>query len=266
MPIFGQCRLCLKEGPLQDSHFIPKAAYRLVRGEGKNPHPLLAQANSAIRTSAQMRAHALCRDCEQRLHEGGEDTFFRYCYRDSEGFRLLEMLRRAPALLQSPKAAVYVVPSADEKTIEQIGYFGVSLFWKSSVQAWNDGTGPAASIPLGPYEERFRRFLMQEGNFPAEAAIVIEVSDESNRLIRVVGTPFTMKKATNHVHCVHICGVRFNLMVGQRMPQALKQLCAFRRSPKIVLVSKNEESDMATLYRDLLTTLAQTSDPQGHPR
>src|ERR1700680_4554463 len=231
MPVIGQCRLCLKEGLLQDSHFIPQAAYRLVRGEGKNPHPLVVQTDKAVQTSVQMRAHVFCRDCEQRFHERGEDTFFRYCHRDSEGFKLLATLRKTAPVLESTSAAVYVVCSTDDAIVEQIGYFGVSLFWKSSIHSWNDGTRPVPSIPLGPYQERFRRFLLGEEPFPTGAALVIEVSDASNRLIRAFGTPGTMKKGTNHVHWIHVCGIRFNLMVGQRIPRELHQLCAFKPSP-----------------------------------
>ncbi len=261
--VIGRCRLCLKDARLQHSHFIPQAAYKLVRGEGKNPHPLVLQTDKAIQTSAQMRAHVFCRDCEQRFHEYGEDTFFRYCHRDSESFKLLAMLRKTPPVLQSEAAAVYIISPTDDATVEEIGHFGAGLFWKSSVHAWNDGTGPSPPIPLGPYQEQFRRFLLGEVPFPTDAALVIGVSDESNRLSRSFGTPGTMKKETNHVHWVHICGVRFNLMVGQRMPRQLRELCAFKPSRKIVLVSKNEESDMATLYRKLLITLAQKGTRPG---
>jgi hypothetical protein len=261
MATMGRCRLCRNEAELQDSHFIPQAAYRLVRGEGKNPHPLVVQSNKVMQTSVQMRAHMFCRDCEQRFHLGGEDTFFRYCHREFEGFKLLAMLKTTLPVLENANVAVYVVPSTDDVVVEQIGYFGISLFWKSSIHAWNDGTRPVASISLGPYQERLRRFLLGEEPFPTDAALVVEASDENNRLIRAFGSPGTMKKQTNHVHWIHICGIRFNLMVGQRLPPELKRLCAFKPSPKIVLVSKNEESDMATLYRDLLVTLAEKATP-----
>ena len=167
-----------------------------MRGEGRNPHPLVVQTDMAIQTSAQMRAHVFCRDREQRFHERGEDTFFRYSYRDSERFRLLAMLRKAAPVLESPSAAVYVVSSVDEGTIEQLGYFAVSLFWESSIHSWNDGTRPAPSIPLGPYQERLRQFLLDEEPFPNDAALVIEASDKSNRLIRTFGTqPFLERSA-----------------------------------------------------------------------
>ena len=128
MAVIGRCRLCLNEAVLLDSHFIPQAAYRLVRGEGKNPHPLVVQTDKAMQTSVQMRAHLFCRDCEQRFHECGENTFFRYCHRESEGFKLLAMLRETLPVLESTNAAVYVVSPTADATVEQIGYFGVQSF------------------------------------------------------------------------------------------------------------------------------------------
>lgn len=260
MPVAGQCRLCLKEGMLQDSHFIPQAAYRLMRSKGKNPHPVVAQKEQATRTSAQMRAHVFCRDCEQRFHKNGEDTFFRYCYRGPGRFKLLQTIRATAPVLEDARVAVHIPSPPNCAVLEEIGYFGVSVLWKSACYAWNNGSGHLPSIPLGPYQEQLRRFLLGEEPFPASASLVIEVSDENNRLIRAFGTPGTIKKETNHVHFIHVCGIRFNLMLGKRMPPQLKQLCAFKPPPKIALISKNEESDMAKLYRDILVTLGKTRD------
>lgn len=259
MAIFGRCRLCFEEAPLQDSHFIPQAAYRLVRGGGRNPHPIVVQTDNAVQTSVQMRKHLLCGECEQRLHRLGEDTFFRLCYRGPGKFRLLDALRANKPLLTDHKRDVYVIDDSLVTDFEQVGYFGTSLFWKSSVHAWNDGNRPVPSIPLGVYEEQFRQFLVGIEPFPEDAALVIEVSDEANRLIQMVGTPGTLKHPTNYLHWIHLCGVRFNLFVGQRMPARLKNFCAFRRSPKIALVAKDQESEIVNLYRDLLVVLAQKS-------
>src|SRR5690349_11649502 len=117
MPVHGRCRLCLREAQLQDSHYIPQAAYRLVRGEGKNPHPLVVQTDKVLQTSLQMRAHAFCQDCEQRFHQGGEDTFFRYCHRESDGFRLLAALRKTLPVLENASTAAYVVAPEENGAI-----------------------------------------------------------------------------------------------------------------------------------------------------
>ena len=259
MKIRGQCRLCLNEADLRDSHFIPKAAYRLVRGQGTNPHPLVVQTDMVLQTSAQTRAHLLCHECEQRLSRNGENAFFQYCYRGPGKFKLLPLLLSTPPALEDDNGAVYAVPETTAQVIEQIGYFGLSIFWKSSIHAWSDGISTIPSISLGPYQERFRRFLLGQELFPSTAALAVEVSEESNRLIQVVGTPGSLKNATNYVHWVHICGIRFNLVVGQRMPSSLNLFCVFKASPKIIVLSKNQEAEMSSLYRGFLKALVSKS-------
>lgn len=55
----GKCRLCLNDAELRDSHFIPQAAYKRVRGQGANPHPVVVHGRKVIQTAAQTRAHLL---------------------------------------------------------------------------------------------------------------------------------------------------------------------------------------------------------------
>ena len=72
----GLCRLCQNDAELRDSHFIPQAAYKRVRGQGVNPHPIVIHGRKVIQTAAQTRAHLLCNACEQLFPTQGEDTFF----------------------------------------------------------------------------------------------------------------------------------------------------------------------------------------------
>jgi hypothetical protein len=268
MEVTGQCRLCLKQGPLRDSHFIPKAAYRLVRGEGGNPNPFVVRPKKAVQTSGQTRAHLLCHECEQRLCKRGEDTFFRNCYRGPGKFRLLTALRRQRPLVEDNEFARYAVPESEVVTVEQIGYMGVSLFWKSSAHSWRDEDGTVQSISLGsPHQENFRQYLLGEKEFPQHAALMVEVSDESNRLIPVFGTPISSKWPTHYLHWIDICGIRFDLIVGSRMPKQLKELSVFRPGQKCVLVAKRQEAMLAKDYHQLLTALSRPSagKPQSSP-
>lgn len=257
----GRCRLCLNQAELQDSHFIPQAAYRLVRGEGKNPHPLHLQEGKVVQTSAQSRAHLLCRLCEQRLHQNGENTFFRYCYRRPGEFRLLEALRCTVPLIETDRIAIHAVPISEAATIEQIGFMGASVFWKAAAHSWQNQGHRTSPISLGTrYQEEFRRFLLSQSPFPDAASMIVELSSEKNRLISVVGTPASSKFPTHFVHWLDICGIRFDLVVGRRMPVGLKNLSVFRAGTKCVLVAKQQESVMASDYRDLLQVLADSAE------
>jgi hypothetical protein len=257
MEIIGRCRLCLDERSLRNSHFIPQAAYKLVRGKGKNPHPLLVRADTVIQTSAQTRAHLLCDVCEQRLCKSGEDAFFRNCYRGPGKFRLLQMLREGTPVFEDDEAAIYIIPDSEQSTIYGIGYMGLSVLWKAAAHRWRDQDGTITPVSLGsPYQEQVRQFLLGEGPFPEHASMVVEVSDENNRFVAVVGTPASSKFPKNYLHWIDICGIRFNLLMGSRMAPHLKELSVFRLGQKCVLVAKRQEARLATDYRQSLTVLA----------
>ena len=65
MSVIGQCRLCLRtDSELQDSHFLSKGIYRILRDAGaKNPDPFLITAGSSVQTSKQLKKHLLCKEC-----------------------------------------------------------------------------------------------------------------------------------------------------------------------------------------------------------
>jgi len=101
---------------------------------------------------------------------------------------------------------------------------GLSVPWKSAAHAWQGRGSTIPSISLGsPYQEQVRQYLLSTGPFPEHAAMVVEVSDENNRLIAVIGTPASSKWPTHYVHWIDICGIRFNLFVGPRMPHAIRR-------------------------------------------
>jgi hypothetical protein len=255
--VIGQCLLCRNQAELRDSHFIPQAAYKLARGVGKSPHPIVLQVDSVVQTSAQVRAHVLCHDCEQCLSQNGEDAFFRYCYRGPGKFKLLHILLSQDPIEDYEEFAVYAVPKSENSVIEQIGYMGLSVLWKSAAYAWKDTNGTISSISLGsPYQEQIRQFLLKAAGFPDNIAIAVQVSDESNRLIAVVGTPATKKWPTHYLHWIDLCGITINLLVGARMPPQIKQLCVLRQGQKCVLVEKRQEAILAMTYHEHLMALA----------
>lgn len=253
MEVVSQCALCLKTARLQDSHFIPKAAYKLVRGNGQNPHPLVLQTDTAMQTAAQTRAHLLCYDCEQRFHKNGENTFFKYCYRGDGTFKLLERIQTGIPVLDQHNYSVYNVPLSNNADIEAVGYFAASIFWKSAVCVWKDAGMSIPSISLGrQYQEEFRKYLLGEFPFPTNAALIVEVSDKRNRLISAFGTPQSTKLQTYYNHWIDIFGIHFNLLVGAHLPSQLRGMSILNSGQKRVLLTKDKEGEMVENYRDLL--------------
>lgn len=97
--IQSRCRLCLGVKPLQNSHLLPKALYRLLRTAGKkNPSPVWFNRNSAWTSSSQFADQLLCSDCEQLFHRNGEDWVLRQCNRGKGRFCLQDEVFRIPSL------------------------------------------------------------------------------------------------------------------------------------------------------------------------
>lgn len=118
MKVVGWCLLCRNEAELQDSHFIPQGAHKRVRGDRRNPHPIVIQSGKAVQSAAQTRAHLLCHDCEGRFSNNGENAFYRNCYRGSGKFRLLQVLRALKSMLEDERFAVYALPESENSVIE----------------------------------------------------------------------------------------------------------------------------------------------------
>jgi hypothetical protein len=65
---------------LEDSHFLSAGIYRILRDDTeKNPNPWLLTKNATVQTSRQLKAHLLCRSCEERFTKNGENWVLRHC-------------------------------------------------------------------------------------------------------------------------------------------------------------------------------------------
>lgn len=85
------CGLCREVRPLCRSHLLPRAFYRLLRGNGAenpnpNPHFLTREFDQQI--PSQAADYLLCDVCEQMFRRNGEDWVLRHCYRGHGIFRL----------------------------------------------------------------------------------------------------------------------------------------------------------------------------------
>jgi len=254
----GICRLCLKERELKNSHFISKAAYKhLLGGDGKNQNPYLVNEQLSVQTSNQITAHAFCAECEDRFNKCGETTFFQYCYQSDGTFRLLDELRKMPPIEENKTHIVYRVPDSLSNIIPQLAYFGTSIFGRSAAFPWKLRGKLIDGIQLGKrYQEEFRKFLLHEDSFPTNAALVIELSVENNRLVNLFNTPSRTNEAGIHQYWFFIAGFHFRLFVGARIPSDARLLSIYRPDEQLLPVAKNKEAYMGNM---LLTHLKKSS-------
>ena len=223
----GKCKLCLSDGvQLQRSHFIPKAAYRLLLDRtAKNPRPFLISNKSIVQTNEQLTAFLLCRDCEQRFHRNGESWFLSYCLREN-GFRLQDMLAARTPIASQPGTDVYYLSRIPEINVSALGYFAASIFWRGSIHRWV--AGASFAVKLGPYGELFRQYLIGEADFPKDASLQCAVLKGEGQYSRLITEPHGERKDTYHRFKFTMGGLSFALLVGKLMPGLLREYCLVR--------------------------------------
>lgn len=170
--IVAPCRLCLEVRDIQDSHILPKWVYRraVARKQGAPPspvaQPIRLDGRTAVATNTQASEHLLCKACEHRL--GLWDDYASKITRQADG--------RFPALdgalvgevVEPGGVRLGLAPGIDG---ELLARFVCSVIWRASITSWREFD----RVSLGPFEERFRRFLLGEASLPEEARLVLKL-------------------------------------------------------------------------------------------
>ena len=221
----GTCPLCLRNGQeLQDSHFQPAGVYRVLRSETEdNPNPFRFNDRGVFQDSKQVRDYLLCWDCEQRLSKNGENWFLAHCWR-KDSFRLASMLDSASPQLVYPRTHVYHADKILNLSVSSLTYFGVSMFWRASVHRWEGSRG----ISLGSYEERFRKYLMDEASFPEHCALLVSVPMSVTPIAGLLLAPYGGRRDGYHFYKLVVLAVSFFLLVGKHIPAEQRRLCFVR--------------------------------------
>lgn len=221
-PVFGLCKLCLKQEQLCESHLMPKALY----APGRKGIQYATRLQSG-QNPEHLKAHLLCSDCEQRFNKLGEWEVLRWLAPKARNkFPLHERLRVALPCGNTPRLAVYEGSEVGVDA-EKFAYFTISVAWRRSIHEWCgfDGT-PLPQWNLGVFGEQMRTFLSGEAGFPPDTAIMVIVcSDEYTR-------QFWTAPSTDVVHnCLGFefiaRGVYFRGLMGHHLhPDFHKVSCA----------------------------------------
>ena len=234
----GPCRLCQSDADLQDSHFLPKAFFKLLLKRSKaagqaNANPVVFNKAVALQTSAQVTDYLLCSGCEDRFSKNGEKWMIENCWRASDEFRLRETLERVEPICEW-KSGVRVFDGAaiGDANVAKLVYFAASVFWRGSTHEWRAiaGTKPLR-LELGSLEDMLRRYLLGEADFPADSSLVVTVSsstdDGANELVL-----FPWKSNDENGLCQYrfvIPGVAFQLFAGEKIPLGIAALSTAHR-------------------------------------
>jgi hypothetical protein len=154
MPI-GKCKLCLQTKELQNSHYLPKGAYKINRAPAlKNASPVVLSNDQLLQSSAQLSDYLLCSDCEQRFSKNGEAWVLGSVPRNyGEKFPILDALNAEVPLLTDGDTKFYAGAKVKSLDMEKIAYFAISVFWRGAVHQWKSSLrSEAPDVHLCAYE------------------------------------------------------------------------------------------------------------------
>jgi hypothetical protein len=226
MAVLGKCRLCLHDRvELQDSHYLSKGIYKRLHSEdSKNPHPVLITKTGTVQKSSQLKTRLFCKVCEDRLNSGGETWVLNHCLQADGSFPLRDILSSRAPDLQSPgvPTKIYSAQGIPEINVAKLAYFAASIFWRGSVHGWNDdGSIP---IDLGPFQERFRKYMLGEESYPRDACLWVYVR-EKGRLEQLTFTPTQGRADGLHTCRFPMPGLAFLLIVSKNTPATHRNIC-----------------------------------------
>lgn len=234
----GKCKLCLADDvELQESHFLSKGIYRALRvnlGTG-NPNPWQITPEGAVQTSKQVWAHLLCAECELRFSKFGEDWIFRNGLKHNGSFRLASVLAASPfAIDSSGMTRVYRAAGITKVNVPALTYFAASMFWRASVHPWKlDGTTP---VPLGPFEEPLRQYLMGETEFPVDMTVAVVVRLPSD-ISHFTHEPMGEWRGQLLVAKFPMPGFAFSITAGVDIPAHFRRMCFVRGDGNPIFMS-----------------------------
>jgi hypothetical protein len=116
-----------------------------------------------------------------------------------------------------------------------LSYFAASMFWRASVYPWNeDGSIP---VPLGPFREPFRQYLMGLAHFPQHCVLWVAVR-EGKELDRLTHPPIGERREKYHVHILPMPGFGFSLTVSKYLPASYRRMCFVRATGNPIIVTE----------------------------
>jgi hypothetical protein len=221
----GVCRLCRQHRKLQDSHFLPRALYTFCfRPEERSG--LFVSGSKSWLSSEQVSQHLLCDECEQRFNQRGEAWTLWHCYRGKH-FRLRELLNAAQPDSESDTLRLYSANDIPGLNTEALAYFAISVLWRGAAASWRFSKDDIEEpIDLGPYEEPFRRYLLDSDSFPLNTAVTISVASFEGPLLRAMKFPEGSVADGYRTFLFNIPGISFMIFVGKKIPDEVMEFQA----------------------------------------
>jgi hypothetical protein len=245
--------LCFQARPLLDSHFLPKALYKLMRDPGdKHPQPILISGLVSLQTNYQMKQPLLCAECEDRFSKNGESYVIPKLY-SVEGFPLLDRLRLAHfPINNTPRLLAFSCPSVGFDG-EKIAYYGLSILWRAAVRTWRLFDGGTTSVVIDPgHVEGVRRYLLGETRLPTNLIVCVTVAtDRVSQGLCLV--PTRIPENPNVTYSLTTRGLAFRFTFDP--PPEMKGICVASSAKQPIFIRDCSDKTLPASFRLMETTV-----------
>jgi hypothetical protein len=251
----GICRLCLRQTNLQESHYLPRRAYSMNMAKAlDNPNPIVMSKGKLKQVADQLRGPTFCCACEKLFNDKGERWVLANIPDDhGKTFPLQDALVSENPVLIGDEINVYAARKNKKFNMDQLIYFGMSIFWRGAAREWKSSLGAIAPpVDLGRYYEPIRQFLLG-GPFPDDVAILIYIHDLKPAM-NVATTVLSARDQLGEFLWFYLNGVGFKLYAGKKIPNEIRQLCSCHSPDGFVIVDREFGRMVRDFLKDLLTT------------
>ncbi len=229
--MIGICALCQRTAELQDSHLIPMWAYRRICDVDPlgSKAPVHIAGRYAVLSNKQTRRYLLCADCEQRFSKS-EGRVAKLTSPDNGQIKLFRNITR----LATPRNVLASLNHVEDGN--HIAYFAASVMWRGCVMS--------RGCKLGPYEPKFRQYLIGATPFPREAVVSVGLLEPSPNVDARgwVSEPTSTKTSMGWCHGFLLAGLVFRCWVGKAIPPEWQEASLIGPHPmKYVSILKPEE-------------------------
>jgi len=208
---------------------LPKAVVRWIRlsadAREKNPNPIFVTHKVAKPVNFRIAEYFLCPACEHRLNTRGENWVLGNAFRGRSSFPLRDSLAGAPVLYPLTQARLINSRCLAGIDLEKLVYFASSVFWRACATKWWS-LDHTVQLSFGPYEEHFRQFLLGHQLFADRAALLINVSGNTEPHIAAIYPYGGGRIQGARQYRFAIPGMAFWLHVGH-IPTELRAACAY---------------------------------------
>jgi hypothetical protein len=224
----GECRLCSFEKDLRDSHYLPKRLYAFLRAwQLENPNPVMSIGNELKQISDQYRAHLFCQDCEDLLNKNGEKWVLANVPKDYDAdFPLHTAINKLTPKFAGQNYVLCNVSGEADFNVDQLVYFGLSVFWRGAVHDWKTSTGQSApKVDLGIYAQPIREFLLGKVPLADDVVLTLDIWPYT-KVLQMLYPVLPNHLPECQRYWFYVPGLHYALYLGRNIPKGARSRSA----------------------------------------